>query len=468
MTLAHESHASPHPAPPGRFAPGIRGKLVGFLIPLIVLLVLGMSMAVVTVTNRSVRSGLVQRGVAASRIVALSAGWSLLSGDNAAVYNLAVETRRSSPDIEYVAIVGLDGRLVGHNDPRELGRKFDPPSRAVPLGRFVDTRAEDVIRGGRELIEFTTPVLDRGRRIADASVGISKGSLVEAQRDVRHSVAAVAAGVLALALLGALVLSSLITTPIKRLMSAIKVLSTGTKFHRIPAGSSDEFGELLRSFNRMAETIQGQQTELREYAARLEAAYLGMVRVTAASIEARDPYTIGHSARVAQLSCALGKRLGMGDAELGHLERAALFHDVGKIGMPDDVLLKEEQLTGRELEVMRRHPLEGAEILRMAPFLDRYVAIVAAHHERYDGTGYPAGRKDSEIPVHAQIIALADAYDAMTTTRPYRQALTNEEAVDGLLEFRGTQFSPVLTDAFVKMLREEPPRPDPDWKGMAL
>ncbi len=451
-----------------RRSPGIRLKLVGFLIPLIVLLVLGMALAVVTVTNRSVRNDLIQRGVATSRIVALSARWSLLSDDNAAVYNLAVETHRSSPDIEYVAVIDPGGRILGHNDPRELGKRFAPSFRIVQLGGFVETQADDVRRNGTEMLEFATAILHRGQRIGNVSVGFSKKTLVDAQRKVRRSIAAVALGVLALAMLGALALSSFITTPIKRLMSAIKVISTGKTFHRIPVASGDEFGELLRSFNRMAETILTQQSALKEYADRLEDAYLGMVRVVAASIEARDPYTIGHSTRVAMMACALGRQLGMGEEELGHLEKAALFHDVGKIGMPDDVLLKEERLSHGELDVMRRHPGEGAEILRMAPFLDRYAAIVEAHHEWYDGTGYPEGRKDGEIPVHAQMIALADAYDAMTTTRPYRQALTNVGAIESILEYSGTQFSPELTDAFVKLLRESPPMPDPDWKGMAL
>ncbi|HEY5997467.1 MAG TPA: HD domain-containing phosphohydrolase [Candidatus Deferrimicrobiaceae bacterium] len=468
--MVHPIDFHRHPHPSGRRSPGIRLKLVAFLIPLVVLLVLAMSAAVMTVTNRSIRADLLQRGVATSRIVALSARWSLLSGDNAAVYNLSVETRRSSPDIEYVAVFDTAGRIIGHNDPRELGRRFPPAVRVAPLGGFVETQADDVMRNGKELIEFTTAILHKGQRIGTVSLGLSKKTLVDAQRKVRRSITAVAVGVLAIALLGTLALSSLITTPIKRLMSAIKVISTGKTFHRIPAGSSDEFGDLMGSFNRMAETILAQQAALKGYADRLEAAYLGMVRVIAASIEARDPYTIGHSARVSQLSCALGRRLGMGEEELGHLEKAALFHDVGKIGMPDDVLLKEERLSVGELDVMRRHPEEGAAILGMAPFLDRYVAIVGAHHEWFDGHGYPGGRRDSEIPIHAQIIALADAYDAMTTTRPYRQALTYEEAIDGILEYRGTQFSPVLTDAFIAMLRESPPQTDTDldWKGMAL
>lgn len=451
-----------------RWSPGIHAKLVAFLIPLVVLLVVAMALAVVTVTNRSVRADLLQRGVAASRIVALSARWSMLSGDNAAVYNLAVETRRSSPDIEYVAVIDPEGRILGHNDPRELGKKFPPSLRVAALGGFVETQADDVRRDGKEMIEFTTAILLRGQKLGLVSVGFSKKSLVDAQRKVRSSVAAVSLGVLALAAIGTLLLSTLITTPVKKLTSGVKVLAEGKDFRPIPIGWDDELGELTSNFNRMASTILAQKESLTHYAGQLEDAYVGMVRVIAASIEARDPYTIGHSARVARLSCELGRMLGMGEEELTHLEKAALFHDVGKIGMPDDVLLKEERLSKGELDVMRRHPMEGADILRKAPFLERYVDIVHSHHEWYDGNGYPEGRKDSEIPIHAQIISLADAYDAMTTTRPYRQALTNEQAIESLLEYRGTQFSPVLTDRFVELLRTLPEMTDTDWRGMAL
>lgn len=458
------------PLDPGRprRSPGIRAKLVAFLIPLVVLLVTVMAVAVVTVTNHSVRADLLQRGVAASRIVALSARWSLLSGDNAAVYNLAVETKRGAPDIEYVAVIDPDGRILGHNDPRELGRPFSPALRTASLGVFDDTQAEDVRRDGKELIEFSTAILHRGAKLGSVSVGVSKHSLFDAQRRVRRSVAAVSLVVLAIAAAGTLLLSTFITTPVKRLTSGVKVLAAGREFRPIPVHWDDELGELTGNFNRMAETILAQRDSLTHYAQRLEDAYLGMVRVVAASIEARDPYTIGHSARVARLSCELGRRLGMGEEELTHLEKAALFHDVGKIGMPDDVLLKEERLSKGELDVMRRHPIEGADILRMAPFLERYVEAVSAHHEWYDGNGYPEGLRGDEIPLHAQIIALADAYDAMTTTRPYRKALTNDEAIEGILEYRGTQFSPELTDRFVEMLRTMPDMADTDWRGMAL
>jgi HD-GYP domain-containing protein (c-di-GMP phosphodiesterase class II) len=141
---------------------------------------------------------------------------------------------------------------------------------------------------------------------------------------------------------------------------------------------------------------------------------------------------------------------------------------VGKIRTPDDILLKEHSLTNPETEEMRAHAIAGEDILKMASSLHRYTGIVRAHHEWYDGTGYPDGISGSEIPVHAQIIALADAFDAMTSTRPYRTGLTIQEAIDEILRFRGTQFSPALTDLFVEVVRDVNLLETEDWKGMAL
>ena len=166
-------------------------------------------------------------------------------------------------------------------------------------------------------------------------------------------------------------LSSFVTTPVKRLHRGVLSLAGSDTFQPVPAHSSDELGALTRNFNHMAETILAQKSSLQLKALQLEEAYVSMVRVIAASLDARDPYTMGHSARVARMSCMLGRRLGMGEEELSNLERAAIFHDLGKIQTPDGVLLKGERLSRSEEEKMRNHPADGTEILRMAPFLHR-------------------------------------------------------------------------------------------------
>ena len=181
--------------------------------------------------------------------------------------------------------------------------------------------------------------------------------LATAQRSIRQLIFAAAAVILVAAFFGTLLLSSFITTPVKRLHQGVLSLASSETFLPVPARSSDELGALTRNFNRMAETILAQKTALQKKALQLEEAYVSMVRVIAASLDARDPYAMGHSTRVARMSCALGRRLGMGEEELSNLERAAIFHDLGKIQTPDDVLLKGDRLSLAEEEQMKSHPV---------------------------------------------------------------------------------------------------------------
>jgi putative nucleotidyltransferase with HDIG domain len=439
--MKNTERSSPAAGKRRRFSPGIRLKLIAFLLPLVFLLVILIAVAVTKITDDAIRNDLLQRGVAISRVVALSSGYSILSGDRLAMDSLAAETRNSSGDIEYVSIR--------------------------------DTEDVVLMRRGRDLIEFSTPIFFAGKRVGTVSLAVSKDSVLVAQRNIRNSIAIAAAVFLGIALLGTFVIASFITTPVKKLSSGVIELSSGAQFHPIPFRSGDELGELTRNFNRMAETILSQKNRLSRYARDLEESYIATVRVLSASIDARDPYTLGHSTRVAFLSCELGRRLGFPTEEVEHLEKSCLFHDVGKIRTPDDILLKQQRLSHKEIGVMQRHPDDGADILGMAPSLHRYIPAVRYHHEWHNGNGYPEGRRDSEIPVHAQIISLSDSFDAMTSNRPYRKALTTREALEEISRFRGTQFSPELTDAFVRMVQEMPPMEAvstsaASWGGMAL
>jgi putative nucleotidyltransferase with HDIG domain len=332
-----------------------------------------------------------------------------------------------------------------------------------------------VERDGQPLFEYTTPIYskidspERRVRVGVVSLGLSMEGLATAQRSIRKLIFAAAAVILVAAFFGTLLLSSFITTPVKRLHQGVLSLASSETYQPVPARSSDELGALTRNFNRMAETILAQKSALQKQALQLEEAYVSVVRVLAASQDLGgepDPYTMKHSARVAKMACALGSRLGMGEEELSNLEQAAIFHDIGKIKTP--VHLKEERLSSAEKERMKSHPVDGTEILRMAPFLHRYIPLVRAHHEWYNGEGYPDGIRGDEIPLGAQLIALADAYDAMTTDRPYREALSPEEAIEEILQSRGRQFSPELADAFAKMVREMPPADKTTLRNMSL
>jgi putative nucleotidyltransferase with HDIG domain len=174
----------------------------------------------------------------------------------------------------------------------------------------------------------------------------------------------------------------------------------------------------------------------------------------AAAIDARDSYTLGHSTRVSEMAIALGRELGLGGQELDDIEIACLFHDVGKIKIPDAILHKAGNLDPDEREEMQKHPEYGAEILRKAPSLRRFIPAVRHHHEWYDGSGYPDGLSREGIPRDAAIISLADAYDAMTSDRPYRKAMTKKKALATIEEHGGKQFSPELASLFLGTVKK--------------
>lgn len=184
----------------------------------------------------------------------------------------------------------------------------------------------------------------------------------------------------------------------------------------------------------------------------LQESYLSSIQALSSALDARDQYTNDHSESVTGMVLEIGRKMGMGEPELSALRYAALFHDIGKIGIPDRILNKPGPLTRKEWVAMERHTLIGEQILAPLDFMCPALPIVRHEHERWDGQGYPDGLMGEEIPLGARIILVCDAYDAMTSDRPYRDALGPEEAVDRLRGGAGTQFDPEVVDAFLSVL----------------
>jgi HD-GYP domain-containing protein (c-di-GMP phosphodiesterase class II) len=182
----------------------------------------------------------------------------------------------------------------------------------------------------------------------------------------------------------------------------------------------------------------------------LEEMFFQTAESLAEAIEKRDPYTGGHTQRVTQYSQAIVGRLHLTPSEMKGLKIASVLHDIGKIGIEDRILKKSEKLNPEEFEVIKRHPNMGAEIIEHVRQLRGIAAAVKFHHEQMNGLGYPDGKKGEEIPILAKIVAVADAYDAMTTDRPYRRAISKEAAIEELKRCSGTQLDGEVVEAFVK------------------
>lgn len=180
-----------------------------------------------------------------------------------------------------------------------------------------------------------------------------------------------------------------------------------------------------------------------------------MIAALAASIDARDPYTAGHSMQVMRYAVRLGEVIGLDAARIEALRYGGLLHDIGKIGVPDAILLKPASLSTEEMEIMRAHAVIGVEIVRGVKSLRPVLPVIRHHHERIDGTGYPDGLSGDQIPLEARIMAIADAYDTMTSDRAYRRAMTQDEAIAKLRKWRGTQWDAELVDRFVELLKSE-------------
>jgi HD-GYP domain-containing protein (c-di-GMP phosphodiesterase class II) len=204
-------------------------------------------------------------------------------------------------------------------------------------------------------------------------------------------------------------------------------------------------GVLTQTFNEMVSNLSKSKQDLLD-------AYDKTIEGWARALDLRDHETEGHSRRVSEMAVRLGKQMGLSDEQLSQLYRGSLLHDIGKIAVPDSILLKKGKLTAQEMEQVRLHPQHALMFMEQIEFLRPALDVPYAHHEKWDGSGYPRGLKGKEIPLLARIFAIVDVWDALTSDRPYRAAMPMTEALDEIQDGSGNHFDPQIVDAFMAML----------------
>jgi putative nucleotidyltransferase with HDIG domain len=244
-----------------------------------------------------------------------------------------------------------------------------------------------------------------------------------------------------------------ISTPIRGLAASTRAISRGEYHQRAGVHGAAEISDLAETFNKMAGDIEENIERLKEAAEENRELFLGSIRMLAAAIDEKDPYTRGHSGRVAKYSQLIGQELSLSPENLDRMRIAALLHDVGKIGVDDRVLKKPGALTPEEFDLMKQHTIKGANIMRPVAQLKEMLPGIELHHEHLDGRGYPYGLKGPQIPIMARIIAVADTLDAMTTNRPYQSAMEIAYAIGKIRALVGTKFDPEVVDALERAVK---------------
>ncbi len=253
-------------------------------------------------------------------------------------------------------------------------------------------------------------------------------------------------GALGFALMGSLLSARAIVRPVAAMIHHLRASERSGVLMEIRSGTGGvkEVRELTESFNRAAAAIRRSKEELQR-------AYVQFTGSLASALDARDSYTAGHSHRVSEYSCAIAAGLGLSLLEVAEIRIGALLHDIWKIGIDDSVLRKPGKLTPEEFALIQQHPTIGRHILEGVNGFQPYLDVVELHHENWDGSGYPRGLRGEEVPLAARIVHVADAFDAMTSDRPYRRGTCAPDAFGTLSRFAGSQFDPKVVNTFINL-----------------
>jgi HD-GYP domain-containing protein (c-di-GMP phosphodiesterase class II) len=306
-----------------------------------------------------------------------------------------------------------------------------------------------VVADDIEYEEILSPWQGRGGNdLGIMGISLAKSFLVSVSRVTRFQITGLVAAAFVLVVLVGLNLSSSITRPISDLVKASQAVAEGDLNVKVKANTNDEIKFLASAFNQMVDSLYRSKMDLVN-------AYDSTLQGWSMALELRDKETKGHTLRVADLTVEFAHKLGLPTNTLPDLRRGAVLHDIGKMGIPDDILLKPGPLTDEEWELMYRHPQYAYDMIGDIENLKPALAIPYYHHEHWDGSGYPHGLKGEDIPIEARIFTIVDVWDALTSNRPYRAAWTNQQTIQYIQEQSGKLFDPMMVSVFFELLAEK-------------
>ncbi len=359
------------------------------------------------------------------------------------VVELADQLR--SETVAQVSFYGIDGRVIAStfNEPEPLtSTAVGDVLSSQDVGSRSRTHEEGSVQASEIL---STWEVRGGDDLGVMGVALTTNFLVQASQFTRENTLVFMLSMLGFVVLVGVVVAGGISRPINKLREAAEQVSQGNLRVKVPKGSSNEIGVLNESFNQMVADLNSSKEQLLN-------AYDRTIEGWAKATDMRDHETEGHSRRVADLTVALAKSMGFKGEKLLHIYRGSLLHDIGKIGIPDGILLKPGKLTPEERLQMQQHPLIAEEFIGRVDFLTPAMEIPSAHHEKWDGSGYPRGLKGEQIPLPARILAVVNVWDALTSDRPYRAAMGVKETLAVIEGDSGKHFDPQVVAAFKKMM----------------
>ncbi len=342
-------------------------------------------------------------------------------------------------------LVDREGRILF---PLVTGvERRHPSSLVADFQRFPARVTRSEVQPGGSVLASIAPVGEPAWAVLlERDLDAAFASVDRMVRDTLLWSAAALAGALLLGLFSARRLSR----PIAQLAKSTRAVSEGQYGANVEVTGTAELADLSENFNRMSESIRVAVDNLRRAARENHELFINSIRALAAAIDAKDPYTRGHSERVARYSSQVAKEMELSPEDVRRVRLSALLHDVGKIGIDDRILRKPTALTEEEFEIMKSHPVKGAAIMEAIPQLKDVIPGMKHHHERWEGGGYPDGLAGDEIPLQARIVSVADTFDAMTTTRPYQRAMDIRFVFQRLRDLAGNRFDPAVVEALIR------------------